>query len=105
MAFKAQMTDRRRNSTRIADILENKLQEVSNVRGNIIYNSLGAYRRNTTKHHGTSTPVADPKVYQIIGKLHTRVPVPTTYSAQASASVSKLDIKKLQTTDWLNEDL
>lgn len=99
MILKAHIAERRRKSTRIADILENKLQESSNIRGNIIFNSLGSYRRNHTKHSGTTTPVADPKVYQIIGKLHTRVALPTTYSATNNgSSVSKLDLKKLPTS-------
>ena len=57
-------------SDRLLDILENKLQEHNNVRGNIIFNSLGEHRRNFTKHRDSATPVADPKVYSILGKLH-----------------------------------
>ena len=99
MALKAQIASRMKNSTRIADILQNKLHEHSNQRGNIIYNSLGTYRRNFTKHSGKDFAVADPKVYNILGKLHTRVPVPTTYGTTGTSSVSKLDIKKLQTSE------
>ena len=66
------MQERRQHSNRMYDILENKLQENANRRGNIIFNSLGSHKRATSKHSGNTTPVADPKVYNLIGKLHMR---------------------------------
>lgn len=66
------MLERRQRSNRMYDILDNKLQENANRRGNIIFNSLGSHKRADSKHSGNATPVADPKVYNLIGKLHMR---------------------------------
>ena len=65
------MKDRLQNSTRIADILQHKLQESSNKRGNIIFNSLSGNRMANK----SMSPVADPRVYSIIGKLHSKSPI------------------------------
>ena len=59
-----------KNSERMVDILQSKLNEFSNQRGNIIYNSLGNHKRAASKHRSTSVSVADPRVYSILGKLH-----------------------------------
>lgn len=68
--MRAQRKEKIAKSDRMCDILQNKLSEHNNVRGNIIFNSLGDHRRTLTKHWDSTTPVADPKVYSILGKLH-----------------------------------
>ena len=69
-SIRAMRKEKLAKSDRMCDILQNKLTERNNVRGNIIFNSLGDHRRTFTKHRDSSTPVADPKVYSILGKLH-----------------------------------
>ena len=65
------------NSDKIANILENKLTEHANKRGNIIFSSLGKHKRKSTgKQTKTTNAWADPRVYSLIGKLHTESPPP-----------------------------
>ena len=68
--MRSKIKDRMENSDRIADILQKNLQCQSNQRGNIIFNSLTGKRRMKSRHAGSKTPVADPRVYSLIGKLH-----------------------------------
>ena len=92
--FKYEKLKTMKTSDRIADILANKLHEFGNKRGNIIYNSLGKHKRSISKHKETTTPVADPHVYNILGKLHQRTPV----RQRSGDSRSKLEIKQMATS-------
>ena len=76
MNLRNKIMDRIRNSSRFVDIFQNKLIENGNKRGNIIFNSLGQHKRERSKHAATTNPVADPKVYSVIGKLHQRSRLP-----------------------------
>ena len=60
---------------RLSVILKENLKNFKNKTGNIILNSLNEVKRATSRHSNTDTPVADPMVYSIIGKLHSRSPI------------------------------
>ena len=76
------------------DILENKLTERNNQRGNIIFNSLNQHKRSLTKHKDSTTPVADPRVYQLIGKLHTKKTLPKRDVASPASSEATSPVPK-----------
>ena len=69
------------DSSRFVDIFKNKLSENNNRRGNIILNSL------SQKKQGSSQPMADPKVYSLIGKLHHCSDLPPPASPKMAITV------------------
>lgn len=91
--IRAKMSSKNSELNRLVDIFKNKLIENSNQRGNIILNSLAQHKRAYSHHSKNYTPVADPKVYRLIGKLHQCSPLPSNQRKPDSSRTMNIKLK------------